>query len=296
MTAQPEQSTRKGLDWPLIGFFVLAYAIAWGSLAILGVIARQSGIEGALALLEMGETLQFGDATLSAPRWLIYLLTRLADFAFSISGVIVIAATAGRGGLRELWERLTRWRISWVWYAAGLLPVFLYALAMIVAGAAGTADFSGRTLYTVFFSASAGLFVSVFLRGAFGEELGLRGFALPHLQKRMSPFRASLIIGLFWAGWHLPVLLGRDPISIVAFILLAFGLSFYFTWLFNGSGESLIPGLLFHATQNWEEGFETLFPGLVGTDWELVSTLALLVVGVIAGVVVWRQSKGEKDD
>ena len=97
MTAQTEQTGGRGLDWPLIVFFVLAYAIAWGSLAMLSVIARQSGIDGALALLEMGETLQFGDASLSAPRWFVYLLTRLADFAFSISGVIVIAATAGRG-------------------------------------------------------------------------------------------------------------------------------------------------------------------------------------------------------
>jgi len=208
----------------------------------------------------------------------------------------VIAVTAGRAGLRELWERLTRWRISWVWYAAGLLPLFLYGLAMIIAGAAGTAAFSANTLYTALFSASAGLFVSLFLRGAFGEELGLRGFALPHLQKRMTPFRASLIIGFFWGAWHLPVLLGRDPISIVAFILLSFGLSFIFTWLFNGSGESLIPGLLFHATQNWEEGFETFFPGLVGTDWELVSTLGLLIVGIIAGVVVWQQSRDTDRD
>lgn len=296
MTVQPEQSERKGLDWPLIGFFILAYAIAWGALAILGVIARQSGIDSALALLEMGETLQFGGAALSAPRWLVYLLTRLADFAFSISGVIVIAVTAGRGGLRELWARLTRWRISWKWYVAGLLPIFLYGLATIVAGGTGTADFSANTLYTMLFSVSGGLFVSLFLRGAFGEELGLRGFALPHLQKRMAPFRASLIIGFFWGAWHLPVLLGRDPISIVAFILLSFGLSFIFTWLFNGSGESLIPGLLFHATQNWEEGFETLFPGLIGTDWELVSTLGLLIVGLIAGVVVWRQGRREGDD
>ena len=89
MTAQTEQSGGKGLDWPLIGFFALAYAIAWGALGILALIARQSGIDSAPTLLEMGETLQFGDAALSAPRWLIYLLTRLADFAFSISGVVV---------------------------------------------------------------------------------------------------------------------------------------------------------------------------------------------------------------
>jgi membrane protease YdiL (CAAX protease family) len=62
------------------------------------------------------------------------------------------------------------------------------------------------------------------------------------------------------------VLLHQDTISIVAFLLLAFVLSFVFTWLFNGSGGSLIPVMLFHATQNSEEIFEVLFPSLVGTD------------------------------
>ena len=191
------------------------------------------------------------------PPWLVYLLARVADFSFSIAGVIMIAITAGRGGLRDLWRRLTQWRIGWQWYAAGLLPVALYAIAAVVAGALPSADFSPGSLSTALFSLQAGLFVSLFLRGAFGEELGLRGFALPRMQARMSPFRASLIIGVLWGAWHLPVLIGRDTLSIVAFGLLAIGLSLVFTWLFNGSGGSLIPVLLFHATQNWEEGFET---------------------------------------
>lgn len=293
MTTVKQQmiTKRRPLDWPLILFFVLAYAIAWGVFGILGLIARQSGIDSAQALLTMGESFQFDGVSLSVSPWLIYLLTRLADFAFSIAGVVLIAVTAGRTGLRRLWERLTRWRISWRWYAAALLPLALYGVATVVSGTTNSFNFSGKTLYTILFSAQAGLLVSLFLRGALGEELGLRGFALPRLQEQMSPFRASLVIGIFWAAWHLPVLLGRNVLSIVAFVLLSFGLSFVFTWLFNGSGGSLIPGLLFHATQNWEEGFETLFPGLVGTEWELVSTLALLVIGIVAGVVVWRSGR-----
>lgn len=279
------------IDRPLIAFWVLAYVIAWGTLALLGFIARQSGVDGALALLQMGEAYDFAGASLSVPTWLVYLLTRLADFAFSIAGVVMIAATAGRSGLRQLWQRLTRWRISPLWYVAGLLPLFLYALAVIVAGVGEPATVSVATLVTLLFSAEAGLLVSLFLRGALGEELGLRGFALPRLQQRMSPFRASLVIGLFWGLWHLPVLVGRDAVSIVAFVLLSFGLSFLFTWLFNGSGGSLIPVLLFHATQNWEEGFETLYPALLGTDWELVSTLALLLIGVVAAVLVARNGR-----
>lgn len=288
---QEVKVVERPLDWPLILFFVLAYAIAWGALGLVGLIARQSGIADAQTLLAMGEAFQFEGAALSVPPWLVYLLTRLADFAFSIAGVVLIVVTAGRAGLVQLWRRLTRWRLSWRWYALGLLPIGLYAVATAVSGTATSFNFSGKTLYAILFSAQAGLLVSLFLRGALGEELGLRGFALPRLQENVSPFRASLTIGIFWAAWHLPVLLGRDVASIIAFVLLSFGLSFFFTWLFNGSGGSFIPGLLFHATQNWEEGFETLFPGLVGTEWELVSTLSLLLIGVVAGIVVWRDGR-----
>ena len=122
-----------------------------------------------------------------------------------------------------------------------------------------------------------------------GEELGLRGFALPRLQETMSPFRASVIIGILWAGWHIPVLLGRDVVSIIAFLLLAVVLSFIFTWLFNGSGGSLLTVMIFHAAQNSEEIFETIFPALVGTEWELIAALALLLIGIVVGIHLWRK-------
>ena len=294
MYEQKTVTGERSLDWPLILFFVLAYTIAWGTFGIVGLIARQSGITDAQTLLMMGEAFQFEGVTLSVPHWFVYLLTRLADFAFSIAGVVMIAVTAGRVGLRELWQRLTRWRISWYWYMLGLLPIVLYGLATAVAQAIPSAIINGGTITTALFSLHAGFFVSLFLRGALGEELGLRGFALPRLQERMSPFYGSLIIGILWGAWHLPVLIGRDILSIVAFSLLSLGLSMLFTWLFNGSGSSLIPVLLFHASQNWEDGFEILFPSLVGTEWELVSTLSLLVIGVVAGIVVWRNSGNQR--
>ncbi|MCA9897878.1 MAG: CPBP family intramembrane metalloprotease [Ardenticatenaceae bacterium] len=282
---------QRALGWPIVVFFVLAYAIAWGAFGILSVIARNSGVESTQTFMAMAESFEFDEVHLSVAPWLVYLLTRLADFAFSIAGVVMIAATAGRGGLRQLWRRLTRWRIGWGWYALGLLPIGLYLLATAVANAFFSANFTVSTITTALFSLYAGFFVSLFLRGALGEELGLRGFALPYLQAHMSPFRASLLIGVLWGAWHLPVLIGRDLLSVVAFSVLSIGLAMLFTLLFNGSGGSLIPVLLFHASQNWEEGFETLFPSLVGTEWELISTLSLLVIGVVAGVMVWRNGR-----
>lgn len=192
-TSQALKQKNSNIDWTIIAFFVMAYVIAWTSFCIIALIAKQSGIENPQRLIAMGETWQYQNVTVSTPHWFIYVLTRFADFAFSIAGIIMIAVTAGRSGLRQLWQRLTRWQFSWIWYVIGLLPLLLYGVSAIFSGALSSANVSINTIGTILFSLQAGFFVSLFLRGAFGEEFGLRGFALPRLQERMSSFRASLI-------------------------------------------------------------------------------------------------------
>jgi uncharacterized protein len=289
------KKTRGGFDRSMIIFWILAYVIVWVVLGIFKFMGDQVSV-GGLDLLGMAENHDYGSIIPPLPTWLMYSLSRIADFSFSIAGLITIYYFMGKAGLVELWERLTKWKIHWGWYLFAILPLVLYFIAAFLANGSdpsifGTAVFNGSIVKTLLFSLQSGLLVSLFLRGAMGEELGLRGFALPHLQKKLTPFRASIVIGALWAAWHIPVLIGRDIVSMVAFIILAFALSFVFTLMYNGSGGSLIPGLIFHATQNWEEGFETIFPNLVNHDWELVSTLLTLVVGIVCGVIVWRRGK-----
>lgn len=281
---------KRSLDWPLISFFALAYLIAWACVPLLASFANSAGVEDWVIFSDMIESWDYDDIEPTAPKWLLYLITRVQDFSFSIAGVTLIFYTAGKQGLNKLGTRLLQWRIGWPWLAAALIPVGLYFLATLVAGAVGSFDFNMANLRLVLFSFESGLLVTLFLRGPMGEELGLRGFALPRLLSRMSAIRASTIIGFFWALWHLPVLLSQNIFSLVVFLLLAFVLSFVFTWLFISTNGSLIPVLIFHATQNTEEVFEVLFPALVGTDWELTSSMGLLVLGVVAAVLLYRSA------
>ena len=64
-----------------------------------------------------------------------FLVPKLLDRGGTVYLLVRPSSLPKVEGLRELWGRLTRWRISWVWYAAGLLPLLLYTVAMLVAGA-----------------------------------------------------------------------------------------------------------------------------------------------------------------
>ena len=83
-------------DWPLISFFLIAYGLAWGVLGLLALLAPANGAASGLALLQAGEQYQFAGLSLTMAPLLLYLLTRLADFAFSIAGVVMIGWTTGR--------------------------------------------------------------------------------------------------------------------------------------------------------------------------------------------------------
>lgn len=83
-----------------------------------------------------------------------------------------------------------------------------------------------------------------------GEEVGWRGFALPRLQRlSKKPVYASLVLGIFWSAWHLPIYLvpGQSSIPLPLFFLFTIGLSFIYTVLFNKTSGSLVSVVLLHA-------------------------------------------------
>jgi membrane protease YdiL (CAAX protease family) len=118
--------------------------------------------------------------------------------------------------------------------------------------------------------------------GALGEEPGWRGFALPGLQSTLSPLVSTLILGVLVSGWHVPILFleegGLQPSYLGGFLLGTVGVTFWYSWLFNHTGGSVLITLIAHATQ----GTIT-----IGGFWSAGADLAQanLLMGVVASAV-----------
>jgi membrane protease YdiL (CAAX protease family) len=100
--------------------------------------------------------------------------------------------------------------------------------------------------------------------GGAWEEPGWRGYALPSLQAGRSALSASLILGVVWAFWHLPLMVyGTIPWSDIAYVTVV---SVVYAWLFNNTNGSVLLAMLFHTMNNviWGYYFHAMFSG---TDW-----------------------------
>jgi len=74
--------------------------------------------------------------------------------------------------------------------------------------------------------------------GPLGEEPGWRGFALPRLLERYPALTASLILGVVWAAWHLPLLL-VDDLTVYGTINAVLA-AVVFTWVYQNTGGSVL--------------------------------------------------------
>jgi len=85
----------------------------------------------------------------------------------------------------------------------------------------------------------------------FAEELGLTGYALDPLQERHSALVAGLILGLVWAGYHIPgfVISGYYSAEWIFWhAVYTVATRVLFVWIYNNSGKSLFSMALCHWT------------------------------------------------
>lgn len=202
-----------------VAFFVLTYVVT----ALLWLPAIRSGQP--LAIVIQGREA---------------LPIVIATVVPSLVAILLAGVEGGWRGIRELLAQVGRWRFGVGWYAVAIfLSPVVWAVSLSIGQVlgAGTPEVQLDVLIPL---------------AAFGEELGWRGYALPRLQRRMRPLAASLLIGVLWAGWHLPYFAFPDahPLPFaLGFSLFSAEIisdSVLATWIYNSTGGSVLATILYH--------------------------------------------------
>jgi uncharacterized protein len=196
-----------------------------------------------------------------------------------LAAVVVVAAGSGRAGLRRLFRGLLAWRLG-AWYLVLLIPLPIIVAGVLLTVASGQATLElAAPFHWLLLPA---MMLGGILLGGF-EEIGWRGYLLPRLQDRVGALTASLIIGVVWAAWHAPLLVlgstAQASFSPVWFTLQIVATSVLLTWMYNGTGGSLLLVVLYHAADNgWYDAVVTgLAPESLGGALGPVAVLLTLI-------------------
>lgn len=214
----------------------------------------------------------------------ILYLQILVPWTPNISAILVIVFfQRQKGGVRILFSGWKKWRVSLKWYLLALSPFFIYFLSagiyLIFGGKAPGPDpipplgFSFPVLAAI-----------ALITGATGEELGWRGFALPHLQKQHNALVSSLILGVYWGIWHISSwILSDSPFTLESTLLFTTTTTLntiLITCIYNNTNGSVFLASLHHWSENVWSQFVVSYLGLI--SWETLSWIKMPFMAILA--------------
>ena len=228
---------------PLMLYFVLAFLFTW--------LILSPGVAANLGLLDFQM-----DGT---------VLTILSGIGPLLAAIILTGATKGRNAVRGIFSSMFDWRVRARWWGVSVLLIAVLFGISAGIGMLTDGDAPDPTAGIYLNGGNLILVVLLLLFGSFGEEPGWRGFALPKLQARYSPMKATLALTFVWWLWHLPTY-WTLPMAIDARLeygfVAAFGIQFIVllalgtlcAWVYNGSKGSVLMLVLLHTTWNFWSG------------------------------------------
>ena len=210
---------------------------------------------------------------------------------------------------------LLRFKISWSWLVAWMLPVVIVLITIFVntllPGCEYNTDMSSmipldsateeqREMLSMFMNPTvmivvtivSGLFAGVTINAlfAFGEEYGWRNYLVSALKEKKF-ICASVFIGIVWGLWHFPlILLGHNypqhsvvgVFMMVIFCVLASFVETYFVM----KTKSVFPAAIFHGTINAVAGLNVilikggndLLNGMTGLSGFFVMAVVVIMI------------------
>ena len=223
-------------------FMLIAFGwswFLWWLLFLSGIVTMPAGI--GTPEINLGSTT------------LLIILSLLSPYGPTIGAFVVTAMTEGKPGVRTHWRRFWNRSLNIKWLVVILL--FFPALWLVANLVARTLD--GQAYPFLTWPNQPWMFIpplifNGLIHGGLSEEFGWRGYVLPRFQAKWNALVSSLVLGVIWGVWHLPLLQAgmQSANSVAELVLWQTLVTIFFTWVFNNTNGSILAVVLFHAMVN----------------------------------------------
>ncbi len=260
---------------PLAKYFLLTYAVSWT--CFISVVLLSRGTQ----------------ATSSGFYVFQQVLLFLGTITPSLVALWLTARTGIPGQTQNLLGKVGKWRVNIKWYlfAAGFMVVIKMFVAFTYKIITGEWPQFGPEAWYVMLVA---IIFSTWVQA--GEEIGWRGFALPRMSQRLGLPISTLVLGVLWACWHLPLFFLQEADkfgqSFPLYLIQVTGLSVAIGWLYWRTQGSLLLTMLMHAAvNNTKDIVPSITPGATnpfGLSHSLVAWLTIAFLWIFAAYCLIR--------
>jgi uncharacterized protein len=219
--------------------------------------------------------------------WMILLI--LGGMGPSLIGVLMVIFTQEKAHRRDYWRRCFSFKqVSLVWWLViFLLFPLIYGVSIAIDLVLGS-PFPGMEMLRGLIANPLAIpmtaFIS-FMSGPWAEEFGWRGYALDRILKPLGIIPGTIVLGLIWGVWHLPLFFmpatahaqsGFGLAGFWTFILRSVGLALLMTWVYLKTNRSILSAIFMHFTSNFTG--QLLMP--LSSRFDVLNMLLMLVIGL----------------
>jgi membrane protease YdiL (CAAX protease family) len=225
-------------------------------------------------------------------------------FGPAVSAILLTCLSGDQQERQAYWSRLTSFkRIGSRWYAliiliAPVCSVLAILTGLVINGNLPAVDTAVK--YVTHPLTIIPFAIVTMIYGPFPEELGWRGYALDRLQRKWNALISSLVLGVLWAVWHMPIFfMGGSLLSEVIplwstqfWVSMGPGIlaiAVIMTWIYNNTQRSTLAAILFHFMMNFTLEFLRL-PG----DLKIYQFVWLTIIAIVVTLAYGPSTLKEK--
>lgn len=248
----------------------LSYFVFWGPIALLK-LRTANLVEGQIY---------------NPPAFIFFII---GGFVPSLVGIFLTKIYDHNVGLKLLFKSAIRFKIGFKQFMIILLCPILIGISQLLINKLLGSSFD----YSQFARQLPSILPLIFL-GPLSEEFGWRGFLQKRVNAEFSPIIGSLVIGITWSLWHLPLfyMLGTSQhdfnMPFIPFMISVISTTFIYTYVFIKSNGSLFSALLLH----W---VGTYIMQVIGSQvprtitYNYLECLPALLIGIIFIFILHKQ-------